>query len=327
MADHAVVIGITRYPDLGNLQGPELDALDFAKWLEHDAPQTLPKENIRLVLTSKFPNDLRKPTTEQVDEAFTEIVDLPLGPNGLAGDRLYMYMAGHGFSPTIEDAALLMANAAKGKTGFHIPGRPYANWFRRAKRFDEVVLFMDCCRENHSRAPLKSPPWDDQVAGALSRSCYGFATDWSRAAREGPFGKPPEVRGRFTVALMEGLRGAAANPDTKALTGTSLKEFVLNALTKPTDTNGELQEPKFEVDDHNEVVFRAATPPPYTVRVTAADAARAVLQDGGLNVIAPSAQQAGVTEWAVYRGLYLLVRGDGTITQLPLVEAGGVVNV
>jgi hypothetical protein len=326
MADHAVVIGITRYPDLGNLQGPELDAIDFAAWLQHQAAEPLPAANIRLVVTSKYPEDPKKPTTEQVDEAFTQIVDLPRGESGVAGRRLYIYMAGHGFSPTLEDAALLMANAARGKTGFHIPGRPYANWFRRARLFDEVVLFMDCCRENHSRAPLKNPPWDEQTSAAAARACYGFATDWSRAAREGPVGNPPAIRGKFTVALLEGLRGAAANPHTRSITGTSLKEFVFNALTKNAAAGAEFQEPKFDVDDRDDVVFNVAAPPPYTVRVTGADAEQAILQDGSLTPIAPSRKEAGLAEWKVYRGLYLLIRGALTMP-LQLVDAGGLVNV
>ena len=328
MADHAVVIGISRYPDLGNLQGPEHDAFDFANWLENEAPDPVPKENIRLVLSSTF-NELRKPTRQQVDEAFDDVLSQPLGPNGVVSNRLYIFMAGHGFAPNLEDAALLMANAARGKSGYHIPGRPYANWFRRARRFDEVVLFMDCCRENHSRAPINTPPWDEQTSQAPARRCYGFATEWSRVSREAPVGPAQTMRGKFTVALLEGLRGAAAHPQTKQITGATLSEFVYNTLTKQTGPNDELQEPKFDVDKNNDIVFVEQVSPPFTIRVahSAADAARVSLQDGTFTALAPHAQQANTTEWKVYRGLYVLTRADGTSQVLNVTGPEEVIDV
>src|SRR5688572_17736192 len=139
MPDCAVVIGISRYPDLGALQGPENDANDFFDWLTTKPFEPLDPVNVEMVLSSKFTG--RNPQTGDIDSAFDRILAKPPGPNGTIGRRLYIFMAGHGFSPTVDDAALLMANAAKGSTGYHIPGRPYANWFREAFCFEEVVLF------------------------------------------------------------------------------------------------------------------------------------------------------------------------------------------
>lgn len=327
MPDQAVVIGITRYPDLGSLQGPENDANDFRTWLTQEAPERLAPEHVRMILSSKY-RVHKKPTTEQIDEAFQEILDLPRGTDGAIGNRLYIFMAGHGFSPTVEDAALLMANAAKGSTGYHIPGRPYANWFREAAPFREVVLFMDCCRENYRRAPLKNPPWESQSASNPARRCYGFATDWSRDAREIPVGTPPVYRGRFTLAVMEGLRGAAADPGNHQITGASLSEFVYNRLIQPIPASQEIQEPKFDIDRNADIVFNPAAPPPFTVRAAIpAGGAAPVLQDGALQAVAPTVDGPAFREWRLYRGLYLLVRPDGTSQPIRLVDSAEVLNV
>ena len=61
---------------------------------------------------------------------------------------------------------------------------------------------MDCCRKNYRRAPLKNPPWESQAAPAPARRFYGFATEWSRDAREVPVGAPPVYRGKFTLAFV-----------------------------------------------------------------------------------------------------------------------------
>ena len=330
MPDHAVVIGITRYPDLGSLQGPENDANDFALWLTAEAAQPVDSQNVQIIVSSNYKTD-RRPTTEQIDDAFQKIVNQPRGPDGVIGNRLYIFMAGHGFSPTVEDAALLMANAAKGSTGYHNPGRPYANWFREAFAFREVVLFMDCCRENYRRAPLKNPPWESQAAPAPARRFYGFATEWSRDAREVPVGEPPVYRGKFTLALLEGLRGAAADPGDKRITGKSLSEFVFNRLTEQTEngqTTQEIQEPKFDIDINAEVVFRVGAPPPFTVHAAvAAGGVAPTLEDGSLKPISADVQDPAYHEWKLYRGLYRLVRPDGTTQIVTLSGPGGTVNV
>ena len=83
-------------------------------------------------------------------------------PRGRLGRRLYIYMAGHGIAPGENQTALLMANANYDKrrygTGYHVIGEYVAGWVADAHYFDEILLFMDCCREIQA-VPAPNMPW------------------------------------------------------------------------------------------------------------------------------------------------------------------------
>src|SRR5713226_2019709 len=155
--DRAIVVGISRYPALGDLAGPENDAKAFDAWLRSASGGDVPGDNIDRILSSDFPpcqNAVSaKPTAEAVKEAIDKLHFIGESGGAYVGRRLYLFMAGHGFAPSYTDAALLMANAAINRTGHHFPGRPYADWFRESAFFKEVVLLMDCCGENYKLSP------------------------------------------------------------------------------------------------------------------------------------------------------------------------------
>ena len=136
--DYAVVVGIAGYPKLGDLDGTENDAIAFSEWLVSADGGDVPRQNVKLVLSSDYPYNGRPtealPTTALVDQKFDELIEDGLGQGGRLGRRLYMFFAGHGIAPDIDETALLMANAAVPvRTGHHIPARAYAKWFRRAE--------------------------------------------------------------------------------------------------------------------------------------------------------------------------------------------------
>src|SRR5262245_6747855 len=142
--DHAVVVGISRYPgfpDLAPLEGPVRDAEEFAGWLLDPAGGDVPKKNLRL-LVSRNGGDDKRPTEKEVEEEFEQLEELAVQNGDRAGRRLYFFLAGHGFSPDLDGTALLTANASRSRTGYHVPAREWANWWRAARYFDEVVLFL-----------------------------------------------------------------------------------------------------------------------------------------------------------------------------------------
>jgi hypothetical protein len=234
--DWAIVVGIWTYPDLGNLTGPQNDAKAFADWVRSPAGGGVPENHVRLILSSDFaPADsasLAEPTPGRVEALFDELDDVAQRNKdrmeGLrVGRRLYLYMAGHGCAPILDESVLLMANATRRRAGYHIPGKPWANWFYRAGYFDEILLFMDCCRENYPQAPLNVPSYIDVTAPDAvdrGRRLFAFGTKWSRLARERPM-DDGTVRGVFTAALLEGLKGAAAEPDGR-VTASSLAGYL-----------------------------------------------------------------------------------------------------
>jgi hypothetical protein len=140
-----------------------------------------------------------------------------------------MYLSGHGYAPSIDETALLMADASLTRPGHHIPGKIYAGWFLRSGCFDEIALFMDCGREDlFPRAPLNAPPYADVVdlrAAATGKFFFAQATNWLGHARERVI--EGAVRGVFTTALLEGLRGGACQPDG-LITARSLSSYLRN---------------------------------------------------------------------------------------------------
>jgi len=238
--DWAIVVGVGRYPDLGNLDGPENDALAVYQWLVSARGGAVPEEHIALILSSRFPAAAQpnraEPTTQTIDVAFEDL-QREAEANGKAGNglragrRLYIYMAGHGCAPRlVNDSALLTANASTIRAGHHIVGRLSAEWFLRSNFFDETVLFMDCCREDCDVA-ARIPPYIT-VTGAdkldRARAFYGFGTKWSRLSRERVM-DDGQVRGVFTWALLQGLK-TAADPATGEVTARLLGDYLYNNM-------------------------------------------------------------------------------------------------
>ena len=327
--DFAVVVGISRYPGVGDLSGPENDATDFHQWICSPSGANTPTQNVTLILSSQYQivtEPLQaEPTEVAVQRAF-DAFDATGRATGRVGRRLYIYMAGHGFSPDFDEAALLMANAAEGRF-YHIAGRQYANHFRRAGYFEEIVLFMDCCRNDYTRAPLIGPQYERRTSTRQTRTFYGFATKWSRGARERPLDQTGRVRGLFTAALLAALGGGARRDAKGKVTGPTVRDFVYNFLERHFPA-GERQEPEFQVD--GEIEFPAGPPSVYHVRLTLSPAnlgKQVHLVGGDLQPIPgnnPSPQQ---WEWYLPPGLYL-VRLNGTVGQpLQLIGEGGRLDV
>lgn len=260
--DWAIVVGINEYPGLGNLNGPENDAQDFYDWLVSpdggqvpiktdqlrlnpatlNYPPFVPGHQLKLIKSSDFSPpfggvDTAKPTDAEVHQAFSELATIAAfnkkqGNGYRIGRRLYLYFAGHGFAPSFEDAALLMANADDDmKLGFHISGKPWALWFFMGKVFDEVVLLMDCCRgRNHTNVGINGVKFKPLVAPEIldeTKLFFGFGTKWDRKSREREF-EPGKWRGVFTAALIDGLKGKAADQTTGRITARNLGNFLAN---------------------------------------------------------------------------------------------------
>jgi Caspase domain len=314
--DRAVVVGINKYPELGNLEGPENDANEFADWLRARDGGAVPAGNIKLILSSHYRDAASvidaEPTTTAVDREFDRLFELGNQNQGQAGRRLYIFLAGHGFAPNLDTAALLMANAARGRAGYHLPGPAWADWFRQAAFFEEVVLLMDCCRENFPRAAKRFPPWQTMNARKPARYLYGFATDWSHAAREGFW--RGSVRGAFSRAVIDGLRNAL-NPNG-AITGASLESYVFATINADVPAGDEHQEPKFFYDKMDDItIARDPSAQQYRLQVTVTNGRTGttlVVQDGALREVPGSQTSSGRWEWDLSdRGIYKITCRDG----------------
>ncbi len=252
--DWAIVVGVQTYPGLTSLGGPKNDAEAFCEWLVDANGGGLAPNHVKLAVTP--PNkpfrtaDDAEPTEVKVRKAAESIQNQALKNllktgQKYVGRRLYLYFAGHGFSPRTDQTALLMADATKQHVGppYHWLGDYTANWFWQAGYFDEILLFMDCCRESYD-VPAVNMPWTDEFAPDFKQRVkrfYAFATGWTLLSRELP---DPNgmVHGIFTRTLLKGLRGRAAEANSGRITTKSLQKYL-------TDSIHELKDSDFICDD------------------------------------------------------------------------------
>lgn len=261
--DYAVLIGVTRYPHLGDLEGPVNDVMEMVGWLTDPSGGGLPRKNITVLIsdeTSEPTPDNARPTLEDVEYAFLKLVEYERDGRGRIGRRLYLYMSGHGgLSPESEtsesEPVLLLADAARNSRGSSIRVTECANYFRDSGAFGEVVLFTDCDQIfEYNIAPssislVKQPPRAETPRTTIS-TFYAFATQPGQEAREDFIASTGSAHGLFTKALLEGLRGGVRPEEgvTSEKLGTYLTERVSQL------SNGK-QRPSFSFTGHGQIVF------------------------------------------------------------------------
>jgi hypothetical protein len=220
--DYALIVGIDSYPDtfLGKLEGACNDAADFAKWLVEARGKDV--ECFTLL------SDAQGTTPKLGDllEEVKKILKLSEGREKRIGRRLYIFLAGHGVGPELDEAALLTVDTDT-KSGFlpYLAGRLCANLFRGQALFEEVLLFMDCCRDVDRELPPPAFPFKKNPDHGAHRvkHFYIYATGFGRQSREKDFGG--KKYGIFSRALLDGLRGEAADGDGR-ITGWRLERYL-----------------------------------------------------------------------------------------------------
>jgi hypothetical protein len=227
MPNKAIIVGIQAYAELPPaLQGPKHDAERFFDWVTSKG--SVARGDAKLILGDEPPPAAAlnaRPTAEAIKYEFDNLEEeAKNSATGQAGDRLYLYMSGHGFGQGLNDASLLMANATQNRTRHHIPGRPWADHFFANGIFKEVLLFLDCCRERYLTSQLNGPGTNmSTVPPPGARRFYGFAAKYGRLAVERMI--DGEVRGVFTATLLDALNGGAAEEDGR-ITGETLKSYL-----------------------------------------------------------------------------------------------------
>jgi Caspase domain len=283
----ALVVGISHYPGLSKLDGPEQDATDFFDWVTSPAgggvcfdPAADPKtQKARLVLSSQFQPPAvtaydAKPTKSQIENWLRRLHEIAKSRDDLkVGKRLYLYFAGHGFEvmPNAVDKngepVVLMANAEPDALE-HVPARLWAELYFAAGYFDEFLLFVDCCREVDTNWPLSVPQVKPGIADpAHVKRLYAFATKSSKLSRERSFNGTS--RGLFTYALMQVLRGSGA--EGGRITAQAVKGWLFKQMPTLVGADGQVSKtpdipyPQGEPDDF--VIVAAAPPATHTIIV------------------------------------------------------------
>jgi hypothetical protein len=113
-------------------------------------------------------------------------------------------------------------------------GQLYADWFRKAGAFDEIVLLMDCCRDLKPNIPPSGPVTPDVVSDRVDnvKYFYAMAAEVDSKSWEQPLGTPPQPRGVFSYVLMEALNTATVCDAEGKLTGDVLGAHLVKRVTE-----------------------------------------------------------------------------------------------
>lgn len=240
---YAIAIGLKSYPGLKNppadLQGPENDVESICKWLLAPTGGDLPPGNVKKIITSDFAESSDEPWAGHLNRLAFEWIEgfatknVAAGIGRTVGDRLYIYMSGHGFSTVQRVGCLLTADAAPNKVDANISASAWMNWWQDAGYFHEFVLLLDTCMNRMSIAVPNPPPlaWVNNPVPP-GPAFAAFAAKRPLKAVEAPVAKGDgsvEYHGVFTSAFLDGVNGAAVN-SAGTVTGQSMANWLRNAL-------------------------------------------------------------------------------------------------
>jgi hypothetical protein len=327
---HAIVVGLARYPGLAeppdppaDLEGPEHDADAIADWLTSTTGGDVAPANVKIIKSSDFPQAAAagdaKPALDDIQRAFARLDDSATDNEQQrrgrkVGRRLYVYMAGHGFSPRRNHGCLFVSNATP-RMGFHIYPSSWLEWFQDAAYFDEFVLWMDCCMNRMTTMPLLPAPALPLARPSPAGPTFiAFAAQRPLKAVEREFEDDPgKVHGVFTWTLLQGLKGAAADA-YGMVTGRSLADWLRNAQRQKMakadlDDPDVAEEPEIAREDSGVVFGRGVAPPQYPVRLSFAPAVagqRARLWSGRPPRSEPVPINGGTADIALSPGLYVV---------------------
>ena len=234
-ADHyAILLAINYYPGLRNLDGPENDIAAFNRWLTDARGGDVDPQNVQIIRSSNYPQVADPNDANPTERAFIKslnkwVRDANQTWKDRVGDRLYLYMAGHGFTAgsTITDPALFSAVAQNGDTA-HIAGYRYAAKIANAGFFDEIVLVMDTCQDVLKASQVLEPTWNppDRNKSAVVKLLQAYGAPRGQAAFEREIAPGGMKRGFFSRVFIEALQSAL--PDANGfVTGQTLKNQFL----------------------------------------------------------------------------------------------------
>jgi len=258
--DHyAIAIGIDTYPALRLLKSSVSDAIDFLDWLTDEDGGNVAAENVKLIRSpEEIPTDRfdARPIQDEIDRALR---DFGAETGFKIGTRLYFYFAGHGFGPKFNDVGMLMATAGMQSLTKNIGLQAYREYFHDTGLFDEVVFFVDCCRDNARGVVTRAPDFEVKRAQNGATKIVDFVV---LAAGYGDQAFAPvdvvdgERRGILTKALLEALRGDPKALDSQGRVTAASLQLYIKERVKAIATDEKLkQEPETPQDLNPALVF------------------------------------------------------------------------
>lgn len=316
---YALIIGVSQYDDsrIYSLKAPSNDAIMIAEALKKYAG--FPSDHIVLLATDN-PKEMH-PTRNIILDYMSTLTRLA-GKDGL----FLMAFAGHGYE--LDGQAFLLGSDARLSTDLRVLKDTAVSWSGimdtiNSAGVKQTVMLLDACRSDPRSG--RSTPKPNRVSQIYSRGIRvnpnrpGVTSDTTAvakllAAQEGEeaFEDSGKNQGFFMSAIVEGLRGAAADGNGK-VTLKSLVEYVKEVVPKRVAIQGLKQIPVEEISYYDpERLVIAETVPEVATKVrskvslfvvtNALDAAVAIKSPDG------SLRQEGRVE----KGKYSLDLSPGT---------------
>jgi hypothetical protein len=338
------------------LQGAVADACDFAEWVldpqggdvqpdrlffwTHPWPAALSPGRLEQYIRGQLPiwfnqdddgqppNPTRAPKAMEITSTIEE-VGRSAFKTALVNDdnetrRIYVFLAGHGiraqtFGHKNDETCFVAGDFRPASTNL-AAGLVPCESFRKAllsKRFNEAILFTDCCRSETSRLSIQVQPVSDYEGDPIATWGMAFAAQEGKPAYETLI---PPVRGAFTSALMLGLRTHRPGAGGE-LHAAPLREFVLSNIKSYTP-NDQVPSLLYRPDPHGPLIVTGipgVTPNGPVLNVsTLGVGTRLVLKGGdnkpvaGVGPFTLDGESPTLTLPPLAAGLYLIEIDDGT---------------
>lgn len=234
--DFGLVVGVDHYPRFRSLQGAAADAAAFHAWMCDPDGGGVAPEHARLVTSTPEPPT---PLQDHIDEQVVELVQTADALGG--GRRLYMYFSGHGATCTAgaaDDVALLLAKWSPTLARLALSSQRYCSALGSLGLFEEIAMFLDCCRTAVVGAVGMPPAFTCKPAnrGAAARTFVAYASEVGRPAFEQS--REGEWHGTFTRRLLWILRRSPHGIEAAALKQTLERELREDARQRAHVVNG-----------------------------------------------------------------------------------------
>ncbi len=223
----ALVIGINHYNEKP-LHGAVDDAREFKKWLI--AGGEVPEDNIWLLLSTQ---DNGLALDNHIDLAITELIDKARAYQN-EKNRLYFYFSGHGIGVTYNNTALCLRLWSSKLPNSCISSLDYTDGLINLGLFDEMLIFLDCCREYDYLTRTKTPGFDAnlKVGDRAAKLFVAYSTAYGKLSYEikskEVVGDSNNKRGAFTKFLLDSLNGDADNDGDHRIYADDLRKHLEN---------------------------------------------------------------------------------------------------
>jgi hypothetical protein len=220
----AVGVGQYAHPDIGRLAFAAKDARDFAAAMQRQQGRLYSQVEVRLLTDAQATRDEVVDGLEWLQRQVTQ------------HDVGMLFFAGHGINDPAQGYTFLPANADPERLKRTGVGMADVR-STLASLAGKALFFLDTCHAgNVLGAGRRELPRDlNGVINELAGTENGVVVFSSSTGRQFSYENPAWRNGAFTLALVEGLNGAAAAPDGNRITHKTLDYYVSDRVKHLTD--------------------------------------------------------------------------------------------